>query len=535
MPSVVESREALLAAVGAAPQMVLVRPFGNFGDEMIWEGTRALLRDRIHREISVDDLSSESGELAVIAGGGAWSRNYNEYMPETLAIAELRFERVIVFPSTFDCPVERVRTALERSRATVFARELESYAQIRDLCDARLAHDCAFFCELPDMNGSGTLDAFREDLEQSGSPRPAGNNDISETAGSFNDWLHEIARHETINTDRAHVMIAGARMGRRVNYSENSYFKVGALAESCLAEYDVHRKVDDPAHPGAEVAHPMVTISKSELPAQILSRYAMRLGPGQQIDAASLDALVDALERNPDAVAAAPVVASAEAKPLHCGGWPVIGGTDMRIAFTGSGGAIEPTGWVPERGALIRVRGRDAMPSREIADSECRAADWILRLRAEDSDRFIRVPDAVVSEATSEAAFNDSLPSRAPRAAALESHALLFDHHGLLLSESLAALVPELLGPDERIDVDRAKLLLATISARGYVWTLMQWMNGGLEPLLRSGTQLTPELTERLEWLEHRNTMLEGIEAGGWWRLREQLAPLRRRRGDRAN
>jgi exopolysaccharide biosynthesis predicted pyruvyltransferase EpsI len=241
MPSVAESRALILDAIGPAPRMVFVRGVGNVGDELIWAGTRDLLRGHVYREIAIDDIVREGGDLALITGGGAWSRAYNEYMPELLAIAEERFERVIVLPSTFDVSVPRVRAALSASGATVFAREPRSFAAISGLCEARLAHDCAFFAELPQLpRGSGTLRAFRTDAERSGRVAlPDDNDDISATATSLDDWLARIAAHELVETDRAHVAIAAALLGLRVRYAECDYFKVGAIAQSSLDEFDV--------------------------------------------------------------------------------------------------------------------------------------------------------------------------------------------------------------------------------------------------------------------------------------------------------
>jgi GT2 family glycosyltransferase len=172
-------------------------------------------------------------------------------MPRALGIAELRFERVIVLPSSFDVTEDVVREALERSRATVFARERESLTRIEGMCDARLAHDCAFFFDFSGFTtpGSGTLNAFRVDPESPADPVDVeGNDDISLTASSLDDWLATIERHEHIRTDRAHVMIAAALMGKTVEYSLSSYFKVGALADTWLGEFPVTR-IDAPRRP----------------------------------------------------------------------------------------------------------------------------------------------------------------------------------------------------------------------------------------------------------------------------------------------
>lgn len=242
IPTLDESREALLEAIGPTPDLTFIRPIGNLGDELIWAGARELLSGHVYREIDIDALCSARGELAVIGGGGAWCHAFSSHMPELLEIAESRFERVIVLPTSFEVGVDRVRAALRRTKALVFARERDSFEQIRGFCRAELAHDLAFFVDLSafDAPGEGELNAYRTDEERRDDrPPPPGNDDISLTAGSLESWLRTIERHRTINTDRAHVMIAGAMMGKAVGYSSSNYFKVDSLAETWLDGYDV--------------------------------------------------------------------------------------------------------------------------------------------------------------------------------------------------------------------------------------------------------------------------------------------------------
>ena len=123
----------------------------------------------------------------LLGGGGAFCRPYHELMPRALAVAEMRFERVLLLPSSFDPSEDAVREALAATGATVFARERESYERIRSLCDARIAHDGAFFFNYDGYRrvGDGTLQAFRTDREAIGGdnrPLPADNDDISVSA-----------------------------------------------------------------------------------------------------------------------------------------------------------------------------------------------------------------------------------------------------------------------------------------------------------------------------------------------------------------
>lgn len=236
------SRRLILDAVGDPPDLTLVRGPGNRGDELIWAGTRELLSERIYREIDLSMLPAASGHTALLSGGGAFSRVYHEIMPRALAVAGLRFQRVIVLPSSFDPSDDEVREVLSRTHATLFAREAESHRRIVSSCDARLAHDCAFFFDFGPYRreGCGTLNAFRTDGEAAaGCPLPPDNDDISLTAPSLERWLETIADAETVRTDRAHVMIAAALLDKRVEFAPCAYHKVEAIAAYALSDYPV--------------------------------------------------------------------------------------------------------------------------------------------------------------------------------------------------------------------------------------------------------------------------------------------------------
>jgi hypothetical protein len=238
------SREQIVRTFGDTNDLVFVRGYGNYGDELIWAGTRNLLLERPHREISPEEIPGASGHTALICGGGAFCHSFHDIMPQVLANAEARFERVILLPSTFDTSVDAVREALQHTKAIVFARERESYRQIQQLCDARLAHDAAFFFDYEPFRqaGSGILHAFRTDSESLGErPLPPDNDDISVTGGTLENWLRIISRHAVVQTDRAHVMIAAALLGKEVEFVSGRYFKVPAIADYALSDFPVRR------------------------------------------------------------------------------------------------------------------------------------------------------------------------------------------------------------------------------------------------------------------------------------------------------
>jgi GT2 family glycosyltransferase len=279
------SRRAILDEIGEPPDLTLLGPPGNIGDRLIHAGTQELLAEHIYREIDLEGLCAADGHTLLIRGGGAFCRPYHELIPRALAIAELRFARVIVLPSSFDPGDDIVRAALARSRATVFARERESYRRITSLCDAHLAYDCSFFFDFEPYraDGSGVLNAFRTDAEvlhdRSGIP---GNDDISATAPSLDDWLETIARHQLIRTDRAHVMIAGALLGKEVEFGPSSYHKVAGIASYCLADFPV-RPIPTPT---TEEAVPAIaSVAPAQAPTRVAAVILTRDRPGRALAA----------------------------------------------------------------------------------------------------------------------------------------------------------------------------------------------------------------------------------------------------------
>ena len=202
---------------------------------------RQLLAGLDYREVSILDLGDARGHTAVFPGAGGFCHAHHK-IPVYASQIEERFERVIILPSSFDVSVDAVRSYLHRTKAHVFARERESYRQIHSLCQADLAHDCAFYFNFEPYRrlGHGTLVACRTDDESALNRLPADNDDLSHTCETLDEFLWTIARHQLIRTDRAHVMIAAAMLGKQVEYWPSNYHKVPALAEFSLAHIRRH-------------------------------------------------------------------------------------------------------------------------------------------------------------------------------------------------------------------------------------------------------------------------------------------------------
>ena len=83
--------------------------------------------------------------------------------------------------------------------------------------------------------------AYRNDAESALSVIPENNHDISRSCSNLDEWLWTIARHAVVKTDRAHVMIAAALLGKVVDYWTSSYHKVPSIADYALKSFPVRR------------------------------------------------------------------------------------------------------------------------------------------------------------------------------------------------------------------------------------------------------------------------------------------------------
>jgi hypothetical protein len=284
--SVEASRAKLLAAIGDSQDVTFIRAYGNMGDHLIYAGTRQLLSKISYREANILDMDEARGHTALVAGSGGWCRAYHS-MAKHLPNIEQRFERVIVMPSSFDISVPCVRETLSATKALVFAREQESFCQIRSICKADLAHDCAFFFDFTPYcrSGKGALHAFRQDNEATKEKVPQDNNDISLTCESLDEWLWSIARHERVRTDRAHVIIAAALLGKTVEYRASDYHKIPGIVEFALRSYPVTPMIGEPIAVIPNVVSPVQSSAKTtgERRAEYVIRELTRLIPQDAI------------------------------------------------------------------------------------------------------------------------------------------------------------------------------------------------------------------------------------------------------------
>lgn len=205
-------------------QVSYVAGKGNAGDALIAAATGQVL-DRLGIVVG-------SEGTVLVAGGGGLIPRY-DCMAKTLAKVP-RDKKVIILPSTVAGYWQllgefRNLTLLAREEVTLSLARMNG---IRTL----LCEDAAFsFDYSPWTGGEGTLVAMRADAERSGRPLPENNRDVSlESTGwwglhnsmiAARKFVQTISRHAMIDTDRCHVAIVGAMLGKQVTLRPGNYHK----------------------------------------------------------------------------------------------------------------------------------------------------------------------------------------------------------------------------------------------------------------------------------------------------------------------
>jgi exopolysaccharide biosynthesis predicted pyruvyltransferase EpsI len=225
---------------------------GGLGDAAINLACWRWLRRRFRR-VEVARIGTRAAHDLVFIGGGG---NLVEplYVNLRRCLATLpETARIHLFPATLFGYPEVLRPLAGRLR--VICRDPISLAYAHTLLapdDLRLGHDAAFSLEgmLPGTPlAEPVLDSarfFRRDIEAASQPPPDSDGDPA--GARIADW-HDMAqaesavaglvrllgRYRTLVTDRLHVAILGALLGRAVELRANSYFKNQAVFQHSLS------------------------------------------------------------------------------------------------------------------------------------------------------------------------------------------------------------------------------------------------------------------------------------------------------------
>lgn len=216
---------------------------GNYGDSLIWHGTKILLSSLNISEKYVDISSQKHNNILFIDGGGNLVDYYSDVKKFLLKKSAL-YDKIIILPHTIfgEKQIEALNNV--SSDLTVFCREKVSAKILENRLangKAYLWHDCAFYNKFSSISsGSGILNTFRSDKESILQTLPRSNIDIScngYATKPLNELIDILQKYEQINTDRLHIAIAAVLLGKNVRLFPNSYYKNKAVFDYSLQRF----------------------------------------------------------------------------------------------------------------------------------------------------------------------------------------------------------------------------------------------------------------------------------------------------------
>lgn len=229
----------------AGRRIVEIVNTGNWGDALIHAGQAQFLNDigvepwrfsifrlRKMRRHKFYVLSKILSRRAIITGNGAFQPFYER--PKELVSVAQSFSRVLIMPSSFLIVPE---FSPER---TEFWRRDEKVSQA-NLPTASFCHDMAFYLNpRPRIPTSDNGIFFREDIEKGEYSAPEGNIDLSAQgihATDYESLLDRIGQYNSIYTDRLHIGIGGALLGREVHLFASRTNKIKSIFETSLKPF----------------------------------------------------------------------------------------------------------------------------------------------------------------------------------------------------------------------------------------------------------------------------------------------------------
>ncbi|MEA2220515.1 MAG: hypothetical protein QOJ35_3141, partial [Solirubrobacteraceae bacterium] len=206
----------------------------------------------------------------------------------------------------------------------------------------------------------------------------------------------------------------------------------------------------------------------------------------------ALEHLVADLDGHPEASAVTPVVVFDDAIVHHYGGWVEVSDELVTFELGGAGQRYDdaelaptgPSGWVPGTAALYRTAVFADVPIDSGMAAYYEDNDWCLRLEQRRPASLRRCREAIAMHGRPRPPAGSPFVRRARAVGRLAAHAHFYRTHGVLLESGLIEDVPEICRAGSGPDLAAARLLLDLLSRRGTDWTLAEWMNGGLAPLL---------------------------------------------------
>lgn len=280
--------EQYLESIGGGNLVFQPNP-GNAGDVLVAHATFQLLH-KLETSFSLFDRRSyRPGQSTLIYGGGG-NLTFYDHARKFIRKHHAAAKRLVILPHTI-CRNEKLLAELG-SNVDIICRERISFDHVRKharKANVLLMEDVAFNLDVketlamdpdqlrrtvlsgnllrtswrhtgrlllswltgrdlkePAAGNGGALNCFRTDREKSGIVIPRDNIDVSArfAYGTHSEpvcrytsalLLRFIDRFEEIRTNRLHIAIAGALLGKKVQFHSNSYYK-------CQAVYDYSMK-----------------------------------------------------------------------------------------------------------------------------------------------------------------------------------------------------------------------------------------------------------------------------------------------------
>ncbi len=216
---------------------------GNYGDSLIWHGTKRLVSALNISERYVDISSPKYNDVLFIDGGGNFVDYYSD-VRDFLIKKPALYSEIVILPHTIfgEKQIEILNNI--PSNLIVFCREKVSAKFLEDGLthgEVYLWHDCAFYNKFPQVpSGEGVFNTFRLDKESILNTWPESNNDISYNGYATKPpdrLIGVLKKYAQVNTDRLHIAIGATLMGKKVRLFPNSYYKNKAVFDYSLKRF----------------------------------------------------------------------------------------------------------------------------------------------------------------------------------------------------------------------------------------------------------------------------------------------------------
>ena len=218
---------------------------GNRGDGLIYLSTKKAFSRYKTKYKEIKFPEKINGEILIVSGGGAFSHAFH-HMIGFLNFYIPCFDEIYILPQSFDVSCYAVRKFLKKlpKKVKIFCREKYSFKNVKKTVKYKenvfLDHDMAFHLNYKKWKkkGIGKLYSFRRDLEKSflKIEKNDTNWDISEgTELQGISFIKDIVEFEEVHSNRTHVAIAAAMLGKKTFVYPSNYFKQKAIYEFSLS------------------------------------------------------------------------------------------------------------------------------------------------------------------------------------------------------------------------------------------------------------------------------------------------------------